>query len=187
MANDPASHSHYKWQNSELRRNGKLVVWNILPLKLKLLSWFHSSPNGGHSVINATLHRLSTLFYWPKMKSAVTSFIKECVVCQRCKADLAASPGLLQPLPIPHHVWEDIAMDFFEGLPLSNGFTIILIFVDRLSKYGHFLALKHPFSALHVAQLFMDNVFKLHGFPKSIVSDRDKIFVSQFLQELLIL
>lgn len=85
---------------------------NSLPLKQTLLSWYHGSSQGGHSEVNATMHRISSLFFWPKLNFDVSKYIKECVVCQRCKADLAASPGFLQPLPIPDAIWEDIAMDF---------------------------------------------------------------------------
>lgn len=80
---NPASHPHYKWHNDELRRNGKLVAGNSLPLQQMLLSWFHNSSHGGHSGINATLHRFSTLFYWPKLEATVTKCIQEYVVCQR--------------------------------------------------------------------------------------------------------
>lgn len=111
--------------------------------------------------------------------------IRQCSICQKCNADNAAYPGLLQPLPIPKHIWEDISMDFIESLPKSAGKDVILVIVDRLSKCGHFLALKHPFTATEVAQLFIDNIYKLHGFPKSIVSDRDKIFTSNFWRELM--
>jgi hypothetical protein len=71
-------------------------------------------------------------------------------------------------------------MDFVKGLPKSEGKDVIMVVGDHFSKYAHFMSLSHPYTAPIVAKVFMDNVYKLHGLPASIVSDRDPIFFSRF-------
>jgi hypothetical protein len=100
------------------------------------------------------------------------------------KVEPFKSPSTLQPLPIPSAIWWDISMDCFVGLPKSGNKSIIMVVVDLLSKYAHFCALQHPFTKSIMAQIFMDQVFKLHGMPHSIVFYRDPTFTSNFWQEL---
>ena len=92
--------------------------------------------------------------------------------------------GLLQPLPIPTQAWQCLAIDFIVGLPKSNGKTIILVVIDRYTKYAYFVALRHPINAAKIAQVFIDTIVKLHEWPSEIVSDRDPIFMSKFWSEL---
>nr|GEU51043.1 putative mitochondrial protein [Tanacetum cinerariifolium] len=123
---------------------------------------------------------------WDKkgLKKMVKQMIRYCDVCQRQKPNLSAYSGLIQPLPIPERSWKDISMDFIKKLPTSHGKSVILVVVDRLSKYAHFIPLTHPFTASYVAQVFLDQMYKLHGLPESIVSDRDKVFLSNFWKAL---
>lgn len=144
----------------------------------------HSSPTGGHFGYLKTLTRISSSFLWPGIRGSIKRFIRDCEVCQRCKHETLRPAGLLQPLPVPQRIWTDISMDFIEGLPLSQGYNVIMVVVDRLSNYAHFMPLRHPFTAIVVAKCFMNNVVKLHGMPLSIVSDRDKIFISDFWKSL---
>ncbi|GJU05810.1 reverse transcriptase [Tanacetum coccineum] len=95
-----------------------------------------------------------------------------------------ASGGYLQPLPMSTVVWEDVSMDFITGMPLSKGFSVVLVVVDRFSKYAHFATLPTSFNAPKVAEVFVEAVIKHHGIPKTIVSDRDPIFVSKFWTQL---
>lgn len=136
-----------------------MVVGPDLTLRNQLVQHFHIGANGGHSGVLVTYKKLSSVFYWKGMQPMVKKWIKECDVCQRCKPDLSAYPGLLQPLPIPTQVWSDISMDFIDSLPSSQGKTLIFVVVDRLSKYAHFIPLHHPYTASNVAQVFMDNVY----------------------------
>ncbi|KAK4283600.1 hypothetical protein QN277_000533 [Acacia crassicarpa] len=175
----------FSWFDDLLHKGSRLVVGNSPTVKQKILEWLHSSYLGGHSGINATYQRVKTLFWWRHMYDEIKDFIKHCDVCARCKYETVAYLGLLQPLPVPNRVWESISMDFIEGLPKSNGKDTIWVVVDRLSKYGHFVALSHPFSASTLAQQFLDGVYKLHGAPTEIISDRDPIFISNFWQEFL--
>ena len=118
------------------------------------------------------------------MKNDIKEFVEKCLVCQQNKALTLSPAGLLQPLPIPDKIWDDVTMDFIERLPKSEGYNSILVVVDQLNKYAHFSLLKHPFTAQTMATIFVRDVVKLHGFPRSIISDRDKVFLSRFWTEL---
>jgi hypothetical protein len=94
------------------------------------------------------------------------------------KPEHVPTPGLLQPLPIPVEAWTSIALDFVTGLPKCEGKEVIMVVIDRLTKFAHFIALSHPYSTLSIVRAFLDNIYKLHGLPSSIISDRDPIFTA---------
>lgn len=163
---------------------GRVAIPRSSSLIEKLLKEYHNSNLGGHNGEYKTYLRLAEDWFWEGMRKTVTTFVQQFLTCQQQKASHQQPVGLLQPLPIPVHVWEDITMDFVEALPKSRGFDSVLVVVDRLTKFAHFVGLKHPFTAVLVAEIFVREIIRLHGFPSSIVSDRDKIFMSKFWQEL---
>src|SRR3954462_3008562 len=119
------------------------------------------------------------------MNNDVRRYVKSCDSCQRIKASQQVPGGLLQPLPIPMHPWDQVSMDFIVQLPKTKaGFDAIIVFVDTLSKMTPFVPTKTTASAPETARLFFDNVFRLHGLPKSIISDRDAKFTSKFWKTL---
>jgi hypothetical protein len=132
----------------------------------------------------ATVKRIQALFAWPGLKKQVTEFVHSCPTCQQAKPERVRYSGLLQPLEVPSSTWHTVSLNFVEGLPSSHGDNCILVVVDLFSKYSHFLALKHPFTALSVAKLFMQNIYKLHGLPSALVSDCDRVFSSLLWHEM---
>jgi hypothetical protein len=121
-----------------------------------VLQALHSSGIGGHSVIQSTYQRVKSLFAWPKMKQSVIAYVQSCEVCQQAKSEHVRLPGLLQPLQVPNQAWAVVSLDFIKGLPRSNHHNVILVVIDKFSKYAIFFPVAHPFTALQVAQLYFN-------------------------------
>ncbi|GKA66052.1 retrotransposon-related protein [Tanacetum coccineum] len=115
-----------------------LVIVCDATLRAELLKYYPNEPIGGHSSMVATYKGLKAMFNWKEMRKSVKEHVRICIVCQCHKPDFALYSGLLQPLPIPTKIWIDTSLKFFKGLPSSHGKTIILVVVDKLSKYAHF-------------------------------------------------
>ncbi|KAK1661293.1 hypothetical protein QYE76_049452 [Lolium multiflorum] len=114
----------------------------------------------------------------------VQDWVRSCETCQRNKMETLRPASVLQPLDVPSQVWADISMNFIEGLPKVGGKSVILTVVDRFSKYAHFIALGHPYTASSVARAFFDGIVRLHGFPSPIVCDRDPVFTGHVWRDL---
>ena len=182
LAVDPNASTHFTLRGGLLRYDGRIWVGPNEHLQQQLLAAFHDSPQGGHSGFPVTYRHVQTLFKWPRMKSMVREYIKQCHTCQQAKPERLPPAGPLLPLPIPSTPWEMATMDFIDGLPQSRQFDCILVVVDKLTKYAHFVAIRHPYTASSVAETFVDTVFRLHGMSAALVSDRDPVFTSHFWQ-----
>jgi hypothetical protein len=184
LAIDADAVPHFTLSSGLLKFKNRIWIGQNPALQQKLLSACHSSAVGGHSGFPVTYMRMKKLFAWTGMKAAVQNFVKTCLICQQSKPDRSKLPGLLQPLEVPTQAWQIVSLDFVEGLPRSGHANCILVVVDFFTKYGHFIPLCHPFTAAGVAKQFLNHVYRLHGLPAAIVSDRDRIFTSQFWSQL---
>ena len=120
---------------------GRLVLPKEAFIKTILLKEYHNGPVGGHSGVMKTYKRMRADLDWEGIKKYIDNHVAMCAICQQHKYLTSSLGRLLQPLQVPSLVWDDLTMDFIEGLPKSKGFNTILLVVDRLSKYTHFIAL----------------------------------------------
>ena len=152
-------------------------------LRSQVIQWGHDSRLACHPGSARTNHLLAQRFWWPSMKRDVKEFVRACPTCNQNKSTNQPPAGLLQPLPVPTRPWSHVSLDFVTGLPASNGMTVILTVVDRFSKMAHFIPLPKLPSAKETAQLVIDHVFRIHGLPRDVVSDRGPQFTSTFWKE----
>jgi hypothetical protein len=119
------------------------------------------------------------------MKREIARYVSECDICQRVKASHLKTAGVLQPLPIPSWKWQDISMDFIVGLPNSSQrHDSIWVIVDRLTKTAHFLPVHTTYNAKKYAEIYLDQMVRLHGIPKTIISDHGAQFIAHFWEQL---
>ncbi|MCO5598177.1 hypothetical protein L7F22_052269 [Adiantum nelumboides] len=150
-------------------------------LRKILIEEHHEVPFAAHPRINKTYRFLSATYFWPQIQQDVIKYVKACHSCQIMKASRQLPQGLLQPLPVPKERWESISMDFITTLPrTSKGNAQILVIVDRFSKMAHFIPCKKAASAPDIASLFVQHIFRIHGLPRSIISDGDPKFTRHF-------
>ncbi|KAK7883026.1 hypothetical protein WMY93_029200 [Mugilogobius chulae] len=149
-------------------------------LRSQVIHWAHASPFSCHPGVNRTVYMVKQRFWWKSVEKEVKEYVAACPVCAQNKSSRQPIPGLLHPLSIPRRPWSDISIDFVTGLPCSEGNTTVLTVVDRFSKMVHFIAMPKLPSAKETAEVMLSQVFKVHGFPKDVVSDRGPQFVSRF-------
>jgi hypothetical protein len=163
----------------------RLVVPKNPELRKKILDEAHLSKFSMHPGSNKMYHDLRSLYWWTRMKREIAKYISECDTCQRVKASHLKVAGTLQPLPIPSWKWEDICMDFIVGLPNTSWHhDSIWVIVDRLTKTAHFLPVHTTHQTEKYAEIYIDQIIRLHGIPRTIVCDRGAPFVARFWEQL---
>jgi hypothetical protein len=175
------------------RRDSKEVLWFedrlVVPknpeLGQKILDEAHLSKFSMHPGSNKMYHNLRYLYWWTRMKREIAKYVSECDTSHTILASHLKVAGTLQPLPIPSWKWEDICMDFIVGLPnTSRHHDSIWVIVDRLTKTAHFLPVHTTHKIEKYVEIYIDQIVRLHGSPRTIVSDRGALFVARFWEQL---
>lgn len=168
-----------------LLHHGLVYIPDDNAIKLELLQHAHDSPSGGHYGYFKTFEVLSRDYHWPGMRKYVQEYCRTCDTCNRSKPIRHAPFGQLNPLPVAQRPWASISFDHITDLPLvQDKYDAILVVADRFSKQSHFILASTRDSANDLARQFVANVYRLHGLPTDIVSDRGRTFVSDFWRAL---
>jgi hypothetical protein len=167
--------------------HGRIAVPRDNRLRQRILQEYHDAPSAGHPGFHKTYSAIANKFWWPHMSRTVRSYVTTCPTCQLTKPSTQRSPGLLHPHDVPPRPWAHVSLDLITDLPPSLGpdgrtCDSIATFVDMLTKQAHFVRCNKVITAPQLAQLFLDNVYRLHGIPSKLVSDRDPRFTSDFWQ-----
>ena len=148
-------------------------------LRLLVAGSSHDTKVAGHFGKHKTVDIVRRDFHWPDLDKWIAKYVRECDACQRNKNVRHREYGLLQPLEIPYAPWTSISMDFIVKLPSVHGYNQIWMVVDRFSKMVHFIPLKST-TARELADSFVKEIWRHHGLPLDITSDRDSRFTSHF-------
>src|SRR5260370_33700066 len=175
-----------EWNTEEglLLYKGQIYMPDNKELRRDIVKIHHDMPAAGHPRRYKTLELVSRNYWWPSMSHFINEYVEACDNCLRPKPKLHSNHKQLKLNETPKRRWGMISMDFIMPLPKSEGYTGILVVMDRPTKMAHFIPIKKTIDSIKTAQTLMKQVFKLHGSPDKIILDRGSQFTSHVLQEM---
>jgi len=171
------------WKDGYLWHQGKIWIPNNEGIRTNLIRQHHDILQAGHGGPAKTMELVQRKYYWPKMRETIKQYIKNCDICQQTKVVQHAPYGLMKPNEAPDRPWKSISMDFITDLPLSEGSDAVLIVIDRLTKMSHLIPSMKDMNARQFQETFIKELFRLHGLPRDIITDRGSIFTSDLWKE----
>ena len=165
-------------------KEGKIYVPKNVELRAEIIRLHHDVLVAGHGGQWKTVELVTRNYWWPGVTRDVERYVEGCDLCQRMKNRTEEVAGKLKLSKVPEKPWTHLIVDFIMKLLVVAGKDVILVVCDRLSKMTHFVATTEGTLAEGLARLFRDNVWKLHGLPESVVSDRGSQFVAELTKEL---
>jgi len=153
-------------------KEGKIYVLKDEKLRAEIIQLHHDVPAAGHGGKWKMVELVTRNYWWPEVMREVGRYIEGCDLCQWMKNRMKEVAGKLKLGEVPEKPWTHISVDLITKLPIVAGKDVILVVCDKLSKMTHFVVTTEGTMAEGLAKLFRDNVWRLHGLPESIVSDR---------------
>jgi len=174
------------WEEDEVAyMEGRIYVPNNKDIKEEILREHHNPADVGHPGQHRMQELIKRIYWWPGLKEDVKKHVQGCIKCQQNKVQHQKKAGELHPLEIPEGLWQDISIDMIGPLPRSNEMDAILVIVDRFTKMIRLKAMTTNLSSEEVAKIYRDKIWKIHGIPKTILSDRGLQFASKFMEDLM--
>jgi len=176
--------NEWKIEGDLVLKEGKVYVPKDEELRVEIIRLHHDVPTAGHGGRWKTVELVTRNYWWPGVTRDVGKYVEGCDLCQQMKNRMEKPAGKLKLSEVPQKTWSHLTVDFITKLPVVAGKDAILVVCNRLSKMTHFVATTEGTSAEGLARLFRDNVWKLHGLPESVVSDRGPQFAAELTKEL---
>jgi len=176
--------NEWKIEEDLVLKEGKVYVPKDEELRVEVIWLHHDVPAAGHRERWKMVELVTRNYWWPGVTRDVGKYVEGCDLCQRMKNRMEELAGKLKLSEVPQKMWTHLTVDFITKLLVVVGKDVILVVCDRLSKMTHFVATTEGTSAEGLARLLQDNVWKLHGLPESVVSDRGPQFAAELTKEL---
>jgi len=172
-----------QWKDRYLWHQGKIWIPNNEGIRTNVIRRHHNILQAGHGGTAKTTELVQRTYYWLKMRETIKQYVKRCDICQRTKVRRHTPYRLIKPNAAPDRPWKSISMDLITDLPLSEGADAILIVIDRLTKMAHLIPCTNDIGAKQFQEMFLREIFRLHGQPRDIITDRGSIFTSDLWKE----